>query len=389
MVNKRHVANIVKLGITTLAVTYLLSSGKLRLSQLAIKDGGWKWIAMAGLLCLLFMVICQIRLWILLRGGEVRVGLARVMKIGFITSFFNATLLGGFGFATADAIKAGYLLNEEGRRSKMVCAILLDRVVGMSGLITLAIFALEIGWDETVQSVALRRFATLVYALVSTAGLSLMTLVTAITWGRVFSRCLAVLAGGIAAYFLGAVEAPVWTRIAVVVFPYLAAVIGPSLLPEGRIHSYVRRRIFLGRYLMALVDATLAYRHQARRVAIAFVISIVNQFNLMLAIFCVALAISVPVEPTIRQVWFAAPISNLVSILPLPGNGLGFGEAAFESMLAMCADSNGESIRGGATIYFGFRLVITILGLAGLPMYLSSHKKRVQESDDSGDSGLH
>ena len=45
-------------------------------------------------------------IWLLLRAGEIGVPAGRVVRIGLVSWFINASLLGGLGFLSADAVRA-------------------------------------------------------------------------------------------------------------------------------------------------------------------------------------------------------------------------------------------------------------------------------------------
>jgi hypothetical protein len=97
-------------------------------------------------------------------------------------------------------------------------------------------------------------------------------------------------------------------------------------------------------------------------------------FLWMSGVYFAARAIVIPVTPAFRQVWFAAPPANATNILPLPASGLGVGETAFDALLRFCAGPDGAPIVGGAAIYLAFRIVMTLTGLCGAPVYLLSAK---------------
>lgn len=366
---------ILKLVVIAGAMTYLFASGRLQLSQLAVETGGWAWIGAAVALIVGWMALTQIRYWVLLRSAGVLVGAGRVVQVGFISWFFNSTLMGGLGFVSGDAIKAGYLIRDTGRGGAIISATLVDRALGVFGLITLAVLALQGGWEEMVESAALRRVAAVLYGVFTAVGLAVFLSAVAFAKGRLAAVVGWLILGGAATVLLVRIWEEIFAPVALTVLPLALAMLAPAFLPGRRLHNAIVNHVWMGNHISAFLTALLDYRKRAGTLLVSYGLSVVLHILVLLALFLTARGISIEHEPTLRQVWFAAPPIMALPVLPLPANGLGVGEAAFDAMLRFCKGPDGNSLEGGAALYLSFRILTTILGLTGLPFYLATRRE--------------
>ncbi len=323
---------LVKLAITAAAVLFLFSSKKLELSNLSVVPAGWSWIAAAGCLVLSQMLILQVRFWVLLRALGVHVRAGRSISAGFISWFLNATLLGGFGFLSSDAVRGAYLIRDSSDFSAIVGASLLDRIVGLAGLLTVCAIGILIGLRFNVE----------------VGDLSLASL----------------------------------TPYALLTLSILAAI----LLSVMRLSQHVSSGTSpMARVIQAIWRATSSILHATKSIAshrrgiatliAAYLSAIVTHCLVVLAIFMLGRAIALEYAPSIAQIVFAAPVALLTAILPLPANGLGVGEIAFDSLLRLFPSPDFGPFAGGAALYLSYRIVATVMALAGLPLFLSSRKR--------------
>jgi uncharacterized membrane protein YbhN (UPF0104 family) len=63
------------------------------------------------------------------------------------------------------------------------------------------------------------------------------------------------------------------------------------------------------------------------------------------------------------------PLAMIANTVPVPGGGLGVGEAAFATLLELWT-ADGPVVTGGAAIFLAWRLLVVIWGLVGLPAFL-------------------
>lgn len=357
------------------AVAYLVISDKLQLAQLGIREEGTGWIISAALGLVGVYVLSLIRYWILLRAGGVPVGLFQVIRIGFISWFLNSTLLGGFGPLTGDAVRVGYLMSLSNRTAAILSATLIDRILGILGLIALAVFAIQIGWSETRPSPELRRLTAILYTTFAGTGLCILLGVTGLAKGRTWALVVWAVAGGISFIALQRVyPSPVLPAV-ISILPVGVAFVAPTLLPGGPLHTFIHEKLWLGDRIGAFVAALVEYRKNTAALVSGYGISLLISLATPFTLHFVAKGISLPETPSFRQICFAAPPANAIGAVPLPASGLGVGEAAFDAMLRLCAADDGSPVQGGASIFLAFRILNTLLGLIGLPFYLMTPRK--------------
>ena len=109
---------------------------------------------------------------------------------------------------------------------------------------------------------------------------------------------------------------------------------------------------------------------------VALLLSLMVQALAVTILYCAARAISISAEPSWLQTLAAGLPAFATSLLPLPANGLGVGEAAYDIMLRTQVDAAGLPLVGGAAVYLVFRVVMLLTSLVGLPLLLVyRHKK--------------
>ena len=95
-----------------------------------------------GLVLFLFIIINLIaasRLYLVLRIQKVGVPIHKVLYLNFVGLFFNLFLPSSLG---GDAVKAYYLSKNSGTTMKIVSSIVIDRLLGLSGVICVALSTL-------------------------------------------------------------------------------------------------------------------------------------------------------------------------------------------------------------------------------------------------------
>lgn len=368
--NKRISILILKLAVTVSAVVYLVVSDKLRFSNLLVREGGWPWLGLAGAAILLWIALCQVRHWLLLRSAGVVLSPGKVLRAGFIAWFFNTSLFGGLGFMSADAIKVGYLLKdrEGGTSEEIVGATLVDRFLGIVGLLLLAVLALQVSWSVDLASPELRLVAEVIYAIVACVGLSVLVAAVALARNRRDAVLVWLVIGGGVSWGFSMMWGGGVLPLIILGVPLVVGVLAPFLAGDGAVHRALGKSR-IGKRVSELILALLRYRNRLGTVAAAIGLSIGIHLFSLVALYGVGRGISIEQAPTLSQVCVAGPPATAMSVLPLPANGLGVGEAAFDGMLRFCLGPDGSPLEGGATIYLSFRIVITALAMTGLFFY--------------------
>ena len=150
---KRILLTLMKMGIVTAILYYLIQSGRLNFERLLLLMDSPGILMMMYLILILAVVpMATLRWWLLLRAIGLKVEPKRTFLLTWIGNFFNTTLPGAI---TGDVVKGYYVIRsekEEGR-TRAFMTLLIDRFVGLFGLVVMAfialIFNLELIWKQS------------------------------------------------------------------------------------------------------------------------------------------------------------------------------------------------------------------------------------------------
>lgn len=142
---RRLLTFIVKLGLAALLVGWLLRSDRLDVTLLREIALGTKTIALvlAGVASVFAgLVLLALRLRALVRVQDLELSRGRAFGLTMIGAFFGSVLP---GLVSGDAVKALYLCGDVAQaRTRMVAAVLIDRILGLFSLFLLGSLALAI-----------------------------------------------------------------------------------------------------------------------------------------------------------------------------------------------------------------------------------------------------
>lgn len=104
----------------------------------SVKEPAWLGLAVSLYFAILLLV--NWRWQALLRGIGLRVPYGRVFQMGLVGLFFNIALPGS---VSGDVVKIAYVIRESpDKRTPAALSVLLDRILGLCGLLTLSVFTL-------------------------------------------------------------------------------------------------------------------------------------------------------------------------------------------------------------------------------------------------------
>ena len=130
-----------KLSIALALILWLLEDGKLDIQQLKLFLSNPSLLALTvAYWFVVALLIGSVRWAELLAGMGIRVDFFKVSVFNLIGFFFNTTMPGAVG---GDIIKAVYVIRACGldRKTNILMTILLDRVMGLAGLFSIAFLA--------------------------------------------------------------------------------------------------------------------------------------------------------------------------------------------------------------------------------------------------------
>jgi uncharacterized protein (TIRG00374 family) len=270
------------------------------------------------------VLITFVRWYVLVRAQELPFTLYNALRLGLIGFFFNNLFPGGIG---GDFIKAAFLVREQSRRTVAVATVLLDRAMGLWGIIWLVALLGGVYWmigDPLLLKEAYLR--SIVFTALLIIGGTLL-----------LCGILVVLPAWRAERFAGRL----------------------SRIPKvGQMASEFWRAIWM-------------YRLKRTQVAGALLLSLLSQFFLVSGIYCAAHVFRDSGQsatiPSLRESFLIVPVGIAVEALfPTPG-GVGGAEAAYSELFALVDNSMRAT---GLLASLAKRLICLGLGLVGYLVYL-------------------
>lgn len=308
-------------------ISYLVMSGKLDFTLLmeAIDKDTWWWLAL--LLLMAQAALSSVRWkWLLESGSSKKLPILSLIKLTWIGLFFSSVLPGA---VTGDIIKLVYArdLNPDLSRTFLVMSALVDRVLGLIGLILLTgIFTLMN--VDSLEALSPRMSAVIHFN------------------GALFLCAL---------IFLASLFAPV--RIQSLILKFCTYI---PLLGE-RVAKTFSEIWVMGSNKIAIIKCLL--------------LSLLLQFN---AVFCFWL-LTMPFygkELPLDMAFAFIPIGLISVAIPISPGGLGVGHVIFETLFGYVGIPQGASL---FNIFFFALLFINLLGF--IPYVLSSKKHALKDAE--------
>jgi uncharacterized membrane protein YbhN (UPF0104 family) len=287
--------NVGKLLLVAALLYWLVDSGKLDLQQIAIIFREPRIMLFNFLVWgLLYVGLGSLRWNLLLAGVGLKMPFFRVLNLQLIGFFFNTAMPGSVG---GDIVKAVYVIREQQADSKTpaMLTVLLDRIIGLTGLFVLA--GIAVFWNSSflVNHPTLMPLATFVVV-------------------------------GLIAIAIG---------LGVVFYPF----------PDGKdpIRRLLSLRVPGFKILYNIYDALRRYRTRPLLVLGTVLLSVLIQLGAMTyALFLTERLTAQSPDPGVFAAVF--PIGVMATALPLAPGGLGVGHVAFERLYALAGWTGGANV---------------------------------------------
>ena len=316
--NKKTLLTALQVAITVGILWFIFRDPAKRAEMFATLRQATPWWLLGGLALSGVVEICAgIRWKLLLRVQSVALSWPRTFALLLIGVFFNFFIPGGTG---GDVVKIYFLLKETpGRRTAALLSVLVDRLIGMIGLIVLAGFFTATHWTWLTSSPHTARYVWIVFVLLG---------------GSILAFGFSFLLSG-----LGLVH-----RL-------------PAKMP-GR------------EKLAKLALAYNLYGRAWKSSLAAFGLSLGVHLGYILTYYCAALAFASPDTrtPPPREFFAITPIVDTLVSLPISIGGIGVREGLFQIFLGnLCGVSEAVAVVISSTGY-----VLTLFwGLVGAAIYLA------------------
>ncbi len=321
---KQAVVKILKLALAVGLIVWLIREGSIDFSALrglASPTG----IAVGASLVFVMIFVNNFRWLILLKAQGFPTNIQKTLPLSFIGIFFNYAMPGGVG---GDVVKGYYLLQEH-REKKMAGAmsIVMDRLIGLSMMVTTAACALLSSWELVLQSPQLQALALLIFLLFS----------------------------GFLAFFIAA----------------LSRRFGGSLAAR-----FIYEKLPGGGLLQKVHGILHSYRNNPTTLFSAMGLSLVSQFSVILFIYLVGQALELPGVPFLAYC-FIVPIGLVTTSIPVSPAGIGVGQVAFGFLFGLYLGRATELTKMvGATGVTAWQIVQFCWGLIGAFFYLNRGKPK-------------
>ena len=231
-------------------------------------------------------MIAVFRWQLLLRVQQIHLGLHRVFMLLMIGLFFNFFAPGGTG---GDMVKVFYLMKETpGRRAHALLSALVDRLIGIFSLVTIAGVLIAVNWRWLMASAEAAQY--------------------------------------------------VWAALAILAFCALGIAVSFVITGCGLVGRIPRR--MPGRDKLAeLAMAYNLYGRAWRSTGGAWLMSIAAHFGYFATFWCAARAVDSPTikVPTMAELCAIMPIVNTIIALPISVGGVGVREGLFQVLLSNLA----------------------------------------------------
>ncbi len=307
-----------------------LVKGKAPTPQLApglvsvVKNASVPFLLLAFLMILLATFVAVYRWYLLLGAAELQTDLPRVCALTFIGAFFNNVMPGSQG---GDIVKAYYIAREHAhRKTEAIITVLLDRVLGITGLTIVAGFVVPFDLERY------REVGRWIYAI----------LALELAFGVVFfSRRVRRVLG---------IEKLI------------------AKLPFGDVFKKVDEAVFI-------------YRFRRKTVFVSLALSLLVHTVLIVGIGFIGVGIGI--DTPMLSYFAVVPVGLIVMALPIAPSGWGAGEAAFIFFWRTLGIHDALAV----SLLLVYRVLQMIVSLVG-GVYLAREKNRVsaQELEDFADA---
>ncbi len=313
------IQNLLKITLGAAAIWGLIHSGALNPSAIGHA------IARHPGLCLtafaaywgLVLISAWLRWFVLVRSVGLPVTALMCFKLHMIGIFFNSLIPGGTG---GDLIKGYYIYrdHEDEHKALALTSIAMDRLIGLYGLLCVAMVMTWVNYDLWRDSASLRLNS--IFYLCVFLGFSAAIVFFFSPWSDAFLK-----------------------------HPRLAT------LPGGGI-------------LKSLSDSLMVYRQRPKCLLLALALGGLVDFGLILLYYLFALSLGLHLPLIVHG--FVVPTLTMINGIPISPSGLGVGEAAGEVIYRSLG-----VMEGGSEVMALVHMCIMLASLTGAPFYFLYRSK--------------
>ncbi len=322
---KKLLSNFAKLAVSLGLIIYLAIDVQKNNPDLFVRlrEGDKNWVLLTlALVTMTGAVMLAITRWyFLVRALDLPFRLRDAFRLGFLGYLLNFVSLGSVG---GDLFKAVFIAREHpGRRTAAVTSVVVDRVIGLVGLLLVACLALMF-FDVNQFSAPIRQLAaaTLVAGILGLAGFILMM------------------------FRFGT---------------------------EGPVADWLCRPGLAGDFFQRLYQAARTYQRRRGVLLLAMGITLCVHSLGVLSFFLIAHGLP-DAAPPLGVHCFIVPLAMVSAALPLPLEGLGAFEAVLKYLYAQTTPDLVSDAKG-LLVALVYRVIRIGVALIGVGFYLSSRRE--------------
>ncbi len=295
-----------------------LNWDQLRDAPTILGEADWRPFVVALLIYLSGLILTFYRWYILVRAQDLPFRMVDAIRLGFIGNLFSILLPGSVG---GDLIKAGFIAKEQRYRTRAVATIVVDRIIGLLGLVVLTSVLALFFWERVWENPPLRVILIFVWSI--TAGLAGAVLLIAVL----------------------PVQAQPWI-------------------------DRLERVPKIGHVLAELARALQLYRHRSGCLAMVLLLAMVGHVGFVMTYYYAAQAVPGP-NPTVADHYMIVPVGMVIQAVPLTPGNLGVSEQAFKELYEIVLRQPSDK---GLWTGIVQRLATWILALLSIFVYLPLRK---------------
>lgn len=332
----RHLSLIARIMVAVVAIAWVLHGQDwAELGRVLRRLSPW-YFGLSLATYIIGQVVIALRWWLLLRAQSIHITIRTAVRLYFLGLYFNNLMPGSVG---GDLLKAWYITKHTDKRLAGVLSVVVDRVIGLAGLVLMAIFA---------------------YLLFVRGPLG----------GPAPQAAPEQAGGGFKNLVLWLIVGIVAVLVLVLVQPY----------GQARLRREAGRALHRGiGVLVEVRDAVLVYCSKPLTLLWATLLTFVAQSIVIVAFWLLGRNLGITAD--LRYYFVIFPVMWVVGALPISPAGLGVLEAGIVGMFTRLAGTPAEK---ALALAFCQRLVWILASLPGVAVHLfGSHLPR-QISVDSG-----
>jgi uncharacterized protein (TIRG00374 family) len=313
---KKYLIAALKFAVPVAIIVWLLASlEENQLRELQERDKDWGHLTFGFAAVMLCVCITFTRWYFLVRALNLPFRLRDAYRLGFLGFLFNFVSLGSVG---GDLFKAFFIAREQpGRRTEAVATVVVDRIVGIYGLLLVTCLAILLS-DLSDSSPIVRAICNTTFVF---TGLGLAGLVVVLLPGFTSGSIVEFLAG----------------------------------LPK------------VGDTLKRLIGSLRMYRGQPLTMASLFGMSMIVHGLLAVGIYQIARGLFAT-PPTMAEHFLIVPLSNVAGSLPFTPAGLGSFEFAMAELYRLVPAEESRQV-AGILVALTYRLITIAVAAIGVAYY--------------------